>query len=239
MAVNNLPVDLFCFTGSTQVGRIIAETAAKNLIPCILELGGKCPLIVDDTCNIDFTCTKVAFGKTLNSGQICIAPDYVFVHESKLKEFVKQCEARFKEFYGSNPEGSELQGHMINDFHTDRVAELLRTAGGTVICGGKVNRETKHIEPTIILKPDLDSKLMTEEIFGPIMPVFPFKDISEPIKFINARDKPLAVYYFGQSNSPNARQLAWTTSSGAFVVNEVLTQMNNHSLGFGGVGKSG
>ena len=110
-----------------------------------MELGGKCPLIVDESAIIDFASTKVAFGKTLNSGQICIAPDYVFVHESKIKDFVKACEAKFKAFYGDNEDGSEIQGHMINDFHCQRVAELLKTAGGTVICGGKVNFEAKHV----------------------------------------------------------------------------------------------
>lgn len=192
------------------------------MTPCILELGGKCPLIVDHSASIDFASTKVAFGSTLNSGQICIAPDYLFVHESKLQDFIRDVEVKFKQLYGEKPNGSDVQGHMINDFHTNRVAELLEGAGGKIICGGKVNREAKYIEPTIILKPDLESKLMKEEIFGPILPIFPFKDIGEVIRFINARDKPLAVYYFGKSNSQNAQRVCAETSSGAFVVNEVL-----------------
>ena len=125
VAVNKLPLDLICFTGSTQVGKIIAQTAAKNLTPCILELGGKCPLVVDYNAQIDFTSSKVAFGKTINSGQICIAPDYVFVHESRIKEFIEAVQLKFKQMYGERLEGSEYQGKMINDFHTDRVQKLI------------------------------------------------------------------------------------------------------------------
>jgi len=163
----------------------------------------------------------------------------VFVHETMLKDFVKQVEIRWKQMYGEKPTGDENMGKMVNDFHTNRVAQLLETAGGTVICGGKVNREAKYIEPTIILQPDLESKMMKEEIFGPVMPVFPFKTINEVIKFINERDKPLAVYYFGQAGSVNSRRLCAETSSGAFVMNEVIGHIYSHTMGFGGVGKSG
>lgn len=239
VAINQLPLDLICFTGSTMVGKLIAQTAAKNLTPCILELGGKCPLIVDHNAQMDFSSAKIAFGKTINSGQICIAPDYVFVHESRIKEFIESVQLRFKEMYGEKPDGSELQGKMINDFHTDRVAKLIDGAGGTLICGGKVNKKVRHIEPTIILEPDLNSQLMREEIFGPVLPVFPFKDIGQVIKFINDRDKPLAVYYFGNANGDNAADVCNKTSSGAFVCNEVITHINSNYMGFGGVGMSG
>ena len=141
--------------------------------------------------------------------------------------------------YGEKPEGCEYQGKMISEFHTERVGKLIDGAGGTIVCGGKINKALKHIEPTIILQPDLNSELMREEIFGPVMPVFPFKDIREVIKFINARDKPLAVYYFGNPTSVNSADLARETSSGAYVTNEVITHINSHHMGFGGVGKSG
>lgn len=130
-------------------------------------------------------------------------------------------------------------GKMINDFHFDRVEKLIKGAGGTLVCGGKVNKEVRHIEPTIILQPDLNSDLMREEIFGPVMPIFPFKDLREVIKFINARDKPLAVYYFGNPKSMNSQMLCSQTLSGAYVANEIIVQINSCSLGFGGVGKSG
>lgn len=165
-------------------------------------------MIVDHNAQIPFTSAKAAFGKTINSGQICIAPDYVFVHESKVKEFIEAVQDRWKQMFGEGkPEGTELQGKMINDFHCNRVSKLIDSAGGTLVCGGKVNKEVRHIEPTIILQPDLNSDLMREEIFGPVMPIFPFKDISEVIKFINDRDKPLAVYYFGNPNGPNSYDL--------------------------------
>lgn len=122
------------------------------MTPCILELGGKCPLVIDHTVNVDFAASKVAYGKTVNSGQICIAPDYVFVHESKVKEFVEQIQVKLKQMYGEGkPEGSEWQGKMINDFHTERVEKLIKGAGGTLVCGGDVNKKIKHIEPTVIL----------------------------------------------------------------------------------------
>ena len=149
-------------------------------------------------------------------------------------------QVRFKQMYGEGkPEGCENQGKMINDFHTNRVKKLIDGAGGTLICGGKVNKEVRHIEPTVILQPDLNSDLMKEEIFGPVMPVFPYKDIGEVIKFINAREKPLAIYYFGNGSGLNAAMICEQTSSGAFVVNEVINHIASHSLGFGGVGKSG
>eukprot|EP00354_Favella_ehrenbergii_P012098 CAMPEP_0170461102 /NCGR_PEP_ID=MMETSP0123-20130129/7153_1 /TAXON_ID=182087 /ORGANISM="Favella ehrenbergii, Strain Fehren 1" /LENGTH=465 /DNA_ID=CAMNT_0010726077 /DNA_START=291 /DNA_END=1688 /DNA_ORIENTATION=+ len=238
-AVNELPLDMICFTGSTQVGRIIAEKAAKNLTPCILELGGKCPLIIDHSAVDRFQQHEGGLRK-----------DYKLradLHRSRLRIRAREqaeglreaVRAQIQKFYGEKPEGSDLQGKMINEFHTKRVKGLIDSAGGTIICGGKVVEEARYVEPTIILKPDLESKLMKEEIFGPVMPVFPYKDINEVIRFINARDKPLAVYYFGNANSPSAKQVCMMTSSGAFVCNEVLTQINNHSMGFGGVGKSG
>ena len=151
-----------------------------------------------------------------------MAPDYVFVHESRLKEFIEMAQLELKKMYGERPTGSDDMGKMINHFHFDRVNKLIEGAGGTVICGGKSNREAKYIEPTLILKPDLDSSLMKEEIFGPVMPIMPFRDIREVIKYINDRDKPLAVYYFGASNGPNSRLLCSETSSGAFITNEVI-----------------
>ena len=158
--LNQKPLDLICYTGSTQVGRMIAQTAAKNLTPCILEMGGKCPLVVDFNSDIDFATAKAAHGKTFNAGQICIAPDYVFVHETKVKQFIEQIQTKFKEMYGEKPEGCELQGKIINDVHTERIENLIKTSGGTIICGGKVNKEVRHVEPTVIFEPDLNSKLM-------------------------------------------------------------------------------
>ena len=204
-----------------------------------MELGGKCPLVIDENANMDFTATKVGWGKTVNSGQICIAPDYVFVHESRAKEFIESVTVKIKQMYGEKPEGSEYMGKMINTFHTERVQNLIKGAGGTLVCGGTTNLEAKHIEPTLILEPDLNSELMKEEIFGPIMPIFPYKKIDDVINFINGKEKPLAIYYFGDSGSMNCGRLMNMTRSGAFVANDIIVQIMSNYTSFGGVGNSG
>ena len=152
---------------------------------------------------------------------------------------MEEVQVYFKELYGESPNGSENQGCMINEFHTERVENLIKTAGGTLVCGGKVNKEKKFIEPTVILQPSLESGIMKEEIFGPVMPVFPFKDIREVIKYINKGEKPLAVYYFGEPTGANSVLLSSQTSSGSYVTNECIVQILNHHTGFGGVGMSG
>lgn len=195
--LNNLKLDLICFTGSTFVGKIVAQAAGKNMIPCIMELGGKCPTIIDKTANMDCAVTKVAFGRFINSGQTCIAPDYVLCHESRMNEFITQLRDKVKQMYGEKPTGSDDMGKMINKFHTERMQKILKTAGGQVVMGGKVNLEAKYCEPTIIVEPDLKAEIMTEEIFGPILPVIPYRRIEEAVDFINEKDKPLAIYYFG------------------------------------------
>ena len=137
IAINNLPLDMICFTGSTQVGKIVAQTAAKNLTPCLLELGGKCPVIVDKTADMYFTAARVGMGKISNSGQICIAPDYVFVHEDLVQEFIEQVKQFWKNVASDKPGHSgEFQGKMVNEFHTSRVAKLIESSGGKVVSGG-------------------------------------------------------------------------------------------------------
>lgn len=220
--LNRQKVDVFCFTGSTFVGKIIAQTAAKNLIPCILELGGKCPAIVDKSADLDFATTRLADVKFANSGQTCIAPDYALIHKSKLEDFIIAYLAKIKRLYSEDPITSDNYARMINEFHTKRVEDLIKTSGGKIIHGGKVIVEEKFIEPTLILNPDKDSKLMQEEIFGPVLPIYTFTDIDEVENFIADREKPLSVYYFGDENGPNAIQLARRTSSGSFVANECM-----------------
>jgi aldehyde dehydrogenase (NAD+) len=142
--------------------------------------------------------------------------------------------------YGESPTGSDDMGKVIADFHVDRLKEMIDTSKGQIICGGKVNKAIKYVEPTIIVNPELKSKVMNEEIFGPVLPIITFKNIDEAIDIINKKDKPLAVYYFGKSyNNPNRDKLNDETSSGAFSVNEVMMHMVNHGFGFGGVGASG
>jgi aldehyde dehydrogenase (NAD+) len=219
--MNSQRFDLICFTGSTQVGKIVAVEAAKNLVPCILELGGKCPFIVDIDADINTAATKCMSAKTLNSGQVCIAPDYVLVHEKVLKKFVEKCQEKLKDFFGDPSKLSPFQGMMVNKFHTERIQRVIATSGGKIVCGGKVNVEGRHVEPTIILEPSKDSELMREEIFGCVLPVFPFDNIKNAVNYINTKEKPLTVYYFGHTNTTYVAQ---TTSSGHFVANEILFQ---------------
>lgn len=141
--------------------------------------------------------------------------------------------------YGEKPTGSDDMGKMINAFHTERMERIIKTAGGQTVLGGKVNKEAKYCEPTIIVEPNLDAEIMTDEIFGPILPIIPFKKIEEVIKFINARDKPLAIYYFGNQTTKDCIKVARWCSSGAFVTNDVMMHLASHYQGFGGVGASG
>ena len=239
IAVNKLPLDLICFTGSTRVGKIIAATAAQNLTPCILELGGKCPMVVDVSADMGHAVAKATVGKFTNSGQICIAPDYILVHEKRLKEFVEGVKVKIKEVFGEKPDGSDDMGKMINSFHTERMERIIKTSGGKILCGGNVKKEIKYCEPTLILEPDKESELMKDEIFGPVLPIYPYRDVGQALKMINSHGKPLTVYYFGERGTITQRRLVEETSSGHFVANEVALHFFSQYLGFGGVGASG
>lgn len=205
--LNNQKLDLLCFTGSTQVGRIVAGVAAKNLTKCILELGGKCPAVVHSSCEMLHTVEKLCFSKFSNSGQTCIAPDYIFVHEKVVKKFIPLMIQCIKKFWGESPTGTDSQGKIINQFHIDRLTKLIDTSGGEILYGGRVNGEVKHIQPTMILNPNLESPLMNEEIFGPIMPIIVYKNITEVTTYINANGKPLAVYWYGGAMHPDSAKL--------------------------------
>ncbi len=203
---------------------MVAEAAAKNLIPCILELGGKCPAVVDTSADVDFAASKVAFARFNNSGQTCIATDYVLVHESLKARFLDRLKHHIKAMYGDHDgKGSADMGKVITEWHCTRLKELIDGSKGEIVCGGKVDTKLKYVEPTVIIKPDLKSKVMDEEIFGPVLPLMTYSNMDEVIDFINSKDKALAVYYFGKCYSnPNLNKLMDNTSSGAFVVNECV-----------------
>jgi len=174
---------------------------------------------------MNLTASKVMWGKTLNSGQVCIAPDYVFVHEKRLKEFVEACQGKLTSFFGEeNKKLSPYQGRIVNKFHTERLKKAIDTCQGQIICGGKVDVEKQHVQPTLVLEPKKDSILMTEEIFGCVLPIFPYSSINEVIEFINSKDKPLTVYYFGSYGNPNMDRVREQTSSGHLMQNEMLYQ---------------
>jgi len=221
------------------VGKIIAKIAAKNLTPCILELGGKCPTVIHPTCSMDHTTDKISWAKFSNTGQTCIAPDYLFVHEDKLDGFVKELIAKVKLHWGEDKEGSNQSGHIVSKLHFDRLKPMIASSGGKILYGGHTNEEKLHIQPTIILNPSEDSLLMTDEIFGPILPIKTYKNIDECIDYINDRPKPLAVYFYGKYNHNDAKRLGNETSSGNFSTNECILHSMSHYAGFGGVGDSG
>lgn len=232
--------DKICFTGSSEKGKLVAQAAAKNLVPCLLELGGKCITIVDETGNGRLAGMKVIAGRLINSGQVCICPDYVYVHESKRDDFVNAALAAVKEMYGDDAQKNVFYARMVNEFHTERVLDLAKTSGGKILCGGKGDIKDRYVEPTIIQSPSKDSKIMREEIFGPVLPIVTFKDVKEVIDHINESEKPLAMYYFGSvKNNPNKDLFENEVQAGMMCTNDIMMQALNPDLPFGGVGYSG
>lgn len=233
-AILDYPFDLIFFTGSIATGKIIYQKAANNLTPVILELGGKSPCIVDKDANVKLAAQKIVWGKLLNSGQTCIAPDYLLVHEDVKEELLKQLVFQIEKQYGEDIFASEDYPKMINEKAYQRVISLIDK--DKIYYGGEVNQPTLQIQPTIILEDDLNSEIMQEEIFGPVLPVLTFNNIDNEIKRLKHIDKPLALYYFGKKNKDS---ILMNTSSGGLVINDVLLHITNENLPFGGVGKSG
>ena len=230
--------DVISFTGSSDKGKLIAAAAAKHLTPTILELGGKNPAIVDKDVNMDNAVKRIVWGRYSNSGQICVCPDMALVHSSRLDEFLNGVKAAIIQFYGNNPKLSKDYGRIINDMHTKRISSLLEGHNGTVICGGEVDFSERYISPTVILNPNLDSPLGSQEVFGPILVVFTYNQIEECIDLINSREKPLALYYFGESKK-NLELINSKTSSGNLTWNDCIMHVACCDLPFGGVGNSG
>ena len=228
--------DYIFFTGGTEIGRIIYQAAAKHLTPVTLELGGKSPCVVDKNVNINLAAKRIAWGKIVNSGQTCIAPDYLFVHKDIKDKMIEALKKHIKISYGDTPIDSPDYCKIINQKQYDRLKGYLNL--GELIAGGRYNDEKQMIEPTILLNPPKDSKVMTEEIFGPILPIFTYTDFDEVIKFINEREKPLASYIF--SNSRKIREKFLTsTSSGGACENDTVLHISSSTMAFGGVGESG
>ncbi len=240
-ALLELPFNHIFFTGAPSIGKIVMTAAAKNLTSVTLELGGKSPTIVDETANIKNAATMIAWGKFSNNGQICIAPDYVFVHESKKDEFTKQLQNQLLTFYGENSEKSESYARIVNERHFNRVKGYIDDAvkkGAKLLTGGKEIREEKFIAPTIVENAPLDSELMKNEIFGPVLPIFSYKNLSEPIDFVQQNEKPLALYIYSK-NSFNINKIIDNTRAGGTCINNNDVQFFNHNLPFGGVNNSG
>ena len=230
--------DHIFFTGSTTVGRIVAGAAAEHLTPTILELGGKSPAIVAADADIEIAARRLAWGKGLNAGQTCIAPDYVLVDRRRRDELVDGVVRAFGRYYGAEPTRSADLAAIVNDRHATRLTGLLADHGGTVACGGTFDAATRRLAPTVVVEPDLDSALMGEEIFGPILPVIGVEDLDEAIDLVNARPKPLALYVFADDDD-TIRAVTERTSSGGVCANHVMFHIGSPDLPFGGVGASG
>jgi aldehyde dehydrogenase (NAD+) len=228
--------DHIFFTGGTAVGKIVMEAAAKHLTPVTLELGGKSPCIVDSDINLEQTARRITWGKFLNAGQTCIAPDYLLVDKKIKANLLAAILKCLKEFYGDNPATSLDYARIIHQKHFDRLVNFLKD--GKIIVGGESNSSDSYIAPTVIDKVSLTDAVMQEEIFGPILPVIEYTDIGEAIALINSRPKPLALYLFSQ-NKNLQKQVCQQTSSGGVCINHTVIQVAVSTLPFGGVGESG
>ncbi|MGN6160717.1 MAG: aldehyde dehydrogenase family protein, partial [Marmoricola sp.] len=229
--------DHILYTGNGTVGRIIAAAAAKNLTPVTLELGGKSPAIVDKDANLKQAASRIAFAKWSNAGQTCVAVDHVWVHRDVHDELVKRLTDEIHQRYGEDPRQSEDFGRIVNSRHAARIQGLLDGGGyDAIAAGGTVDVEDRYVAPTVVTGVKPNAALMGEEIFGPVLPVLPFDDVSEAIGHVNASDHPLALYVFSKANAD--RVLDQTTSGGA-CVNDTMMHIFPPSLPFGGVGESG
>ncbi|MEM9535867.1 MAG: aldehyde dehydrogenase [Cyanobacteria bacterium P01_E01_bin.45] len=228
--------DHIFFTGGTEVGRIIMQEAAKTLTPVTLELGGKSPCIVDADVKLDVAARRIAWGKFINAGQTCIAPDYILVDRRIQDAFIEQMRTTIAEFFGDNPEQSSDFGRIIHDRHFDRLVQFLSDA--QVAIGGDNDRDRRYIAPTVLNNVSWDDAVMQEEIFGPILPVQVYDSLDEAISKINSRPKPLALYVFSSSSDVQERVLN-STSSGGACINDTVMHVGVDTLPFGGVGDSG
>ncbi len=228
--------DYVFFTGSTHVGKIVYQAAAKHLTPVTLELGGKSPCIIDKDINLDITAKRLMWGKLVNCGQTCIAPDYLLVHSSVKADLVKRIKEVIKEFYGENPQKSKDYGRIINERHFKRLVNLM--SAGKILEGGVTDAQDRYISPTLIEGVTDEDLVMQEEIFGPILPIVEYNDINEAIKYVNDHPKPLALYIFTK-NDATAQKVLNETTSGGGCVNDTLMHIGNDHLPFGGVGDSG
>lgn len=228
--------DYIFYTGGPRVGRIVMTAAARFLTPLTLELGGKSPCIVDASADLGVAARRIAWGKFMNAGQTCVAPDYVLAHRSIRAELVRRIGEVLRGFYGEDPKRSPDYGRIVDAHHFDRLAALLHS--GRVAVGGATDRETRYIAPTVLDGVQWDAPVMQDEIFGPILPVLEYATLDEAIAQVRARPKPLALYVFCAERATQDRVLAELPSGGA-CVNDTVTHLANPRLPFGGVGDSG
>ena len=226
--------DYLLFTGGTEIGRIIYQAAAKHLTPVTLELGGKSPTVVDEKSDLKIATKRIVWAKFLNTGQTCIAPDHIYVHNSKKAEFISLAKKYIGEFWSDGQASKDL-GRIISDRHFERISKMIT---GDVVVGGETDASNKYISPTVIDNVTPDHPAMLEEIFGPIMPVIGFDSIDEVIGNISSGEKPLALYVFTNSSN-NKKRFVNETSSGVVLFNDLIVHAGHAGLPFGGIGNSG
>ena len=228
--------DYIFFTGSVAVGKIVAKAAAEHLTPTTLELGGKSPCIIDETATIKLAARRIVWGKFLNAGQTCIAPDYVIIHDSIKQQFLDALQSEIDLAYTKNPEQSKDFARIINERNFNRLAMMLQNE--TIAIGGETNEDELYIAPTIIDEPDLQSEVMKDEIFGPILPVLCYNNEEDINTIISKYSKPLALYVFSTNSSFSKKMIA-SYSFGGGAINDTVMHIANNRLPFGGVGDSG
>eukprot|EP01083_Nonionella_stella_P216274 777608_1 len=230
--------DKIMYTGNGVVGRIVMQAASKHLTPVALELGGKSPCIIDSTCDLNIAAHRIIWGRCMNAGQACVAPDYILCLPQLQDKLIGEFKTAIRDFYGDNPKESKSFGRIINKRHFERLASYLGPENGKIVLGGDTDPGQLYVEPTVVVDCPADSKLLKEEIFGPILPIKTISCMSEAIQYINDRDKPLALYVFS-NNKSLINEVMSKTSSGAFTVNDTMVHGAVRSLPFGGVGGSG
>ena len=227
--------DVIFFTGSPSLGRIVMRAAAEHLTPVVLELGGKSPCIVDCGADVDLAARRIVWGKTLNAGQTCIAPDYLMIYRPLQERFIEAFRREVRRMHGDDPRKDRHFVRMVNGRAFDRVAGYLND--GRVVAGGETCRDELYIAPTLLADVDPTSAVMQEEIFGPVLPMIAFDDVEDVVQFVTEREKPLAFYYFGPERE--GRDIIGRTSSGGACINDTIMHITNENIPFGGVGNSG
>lgn len=240
-ALLKLPFNHIFFTGSPQVGKIVMQAASRHLTSVTLELGGKSPTVIDESANLKEAARRIAWGKFLNNGQICVSPDYVLIHEGVKTEFITELKSVIQDFYGEEAMRSSAYCRIVNDKHVNRLKHYIqdaKTLGATIECGGDFNADERFFAPTIVSKLPDEALLLQDEIFGPILPIKSYGKIEEAIDYINSKSKPLALYVYSK-NKKQIQQIISATRAGSTCINSNILQYSNHNLPFGGSNTSG
>lgn len=228
--------DKIFFTGSPRVGKIVYKAAAELVVPVTLELGGKSPCIVAPSANLKLAAKRIIWGKLINAGQTCVAPDFLYVHESIFDKFSEMLIEAIEDFYGKDIEMNKDYPRIINQSNFDRLSALLN--GGTILFGGKTNQESRYIEPTLIINVDWESEIMQDEIFGPILPIMKYNNLEDVVEILNDKPSPLAYYLFTENQKEKELVIA-KSLCGGMSINDTISHILNPNLPFGGMGKSG